>query len=228
MIILTTGQKNKRKAYIIELCEQQGVDYAKAQHFYADDFEEQSFESRVPVNTGLFGERECFVLHNVARELFLAKVLKHYADTEHLLIFSEDSVVKKDRETFQKYHAHIQEFEKEEKKEAKKYNTFALADLLGEKNKKKLWLAFREAVESGVSAEEIHGVLFWQLKTLALVKRGATDGMNDYVVRKNEVFAHYWTSKEIQTLANHFTKIYHQRDTYSTLEIEMEKLILSL
>ncbi len=228
MIILTIGQKNKRKAYIVELCEQQGVDYAQVQHFYADDFEEQSFESRVPVNTGLFGERECFVFHNVVREISLSKILKQYTDTEHILIFSEDSVVKKDREAFQKHKAHIKEFEKEEKEETKKYNTFALADLLGEKNRKKLWLAFREAVDAGVSAEEIHGVLFWQLKNLALVKQRATREMNAFVLRKNEVFAQKWTLEEIQNLANHFTKIYHNRDTYSTLEIEIEKLILLL
>jgi DNA polymerase III delta subunit len=228
MIVLLTGNKTEQKAYIKNLCEQQGILSERIQHFYSDDFEEKSFENIVPVNTGLFGERECFVLHNVTRDIPLKTILKDYASSEHILIFSEESILKKDRTAFEKIGANIKEFAKEEKKEEKKVNTFALADFLGEKNKKNLWLAFREAIESGESPESIHGILFWQMKNLALVKAGDTKEMSPYVARKNEVFARNWTTEEIQNFASQLTKIYHTRDTYSTLEIEIEKMILLL
>jgi hypothetical protein len=167
-------------------------------------------------------------LHNVTRDISLKTILKDYASTEHIVIFSEDGVLKKDKDIFEKIGAQVKEFTKEEKKEEKKFNSFALADFLGEKNKKNIWLTFREAMENGESPESIHGILFWQVKNLALLKAGDTNGMSSYVARKNEVFARLWTEREIQNLASQLTKIYHTRDTYSTLEIEIEKIILSL
>ncbi len=228
MITLITGNKTEQKKHIQKLCEQQNISYEQVRHFYADDFKERSFENLIPLNTGLFGERECFVFHDIVREIPLKTLLKNYADTEHILIFLEESVLKKDRSAFEKVGAEIQEFAKviEEKKET--FNTFALADLLGKKDKKNLWLAFRGAVEKGESPESIHGILFWQMKNLALVKNGDTKGMSPFVLRKNFVFAQNWTREAIQNFSSQLVRIYHQRDTYSTLEIEMEKMILGL
>jgi len=79
MIILLTGKKELQKKAIREICEQQNLDASSIQHFYVDDFSDFSFEQKIPVNTGLFGERECFVRLNdpvhVARQLLHAVVV---------------------------------------------------------------------------------------------------------------------------------------------------------
>ena len=229
MIHLLTGNKKERKNSITDICIQQGIKTGKVQHFYVDDFRDINFENSIPLNTGLFGERECFVFHESVRDLALKTILKNYSETEHILIFSEDSILKKDLTIFEKIGAGIQQFEKEQKIESAKYNTFALADLLGARDKKNLWLGFREAIGSGISAEEIHGIMFWQIKNLALVKTSSTNpGMSPFVYSKNQSFVNNYSLAEIQNLAGKMVKIFHTRDTYSTLEIDLEKIILGL
>lgn len=228
MIHLLTGNKKERKDFIKNICEQQGIDISTTQNLYSNDFKEVSFENTIPVYTGLFAERECFVVHDAVRDLAIKTILKNYSETDHILIFSEETILKKDLTSFEKIGADIKQFEKEQKIESQKYNTFALADLLGTRDKKNLWLGFREAT-STVSAEEIHGILFWQIKNLALVKTSNTNpGMSPFVYSKNQSFINNYTLAEIQDLAADMTKMFHTRDTYSTLEIDLEKVILEL
>ena len=228
MIHLLTGNKKERKDFIQNICKQQGLHSEQTQYLYADSFREQSFESLIPMNTGLFDERECFVIMDAVRDLPIKTILKKYDDTEHILIFSENSLLKKDLTVFEKINAQITEFSKETEDKKERYNTFTLADLFGARDKKNLWLGYRQAIDSGISVEEIHGILFWQLKNLALVKNGNTEKLSPFVLKKNESFVQNWTLEEIQNSVSELTKMYHMRDTYSTLEIDVEKLILSL
>lgn len=228
MIYLLAGNKKERKDFVRELCTQQGLDMEKIQNFYEGDFDNKSFEEIIPVNTGLFDERECFVIHDLVRDLKIKSILKDYSDTSHLIIFSEETILKKDLTSFEKAGVIVQQFEKEQKIDVKKYNTFDLADLLGRRDKKNLWLGFREAI-SQVSAEEIHGILFWQLKNLALVKNSNRNpGMSPFVYNKNQSFINNFSIEEIYSLSDIMVRVFHNRDTYSTLEIDLEKLILSL
>ncbi len=235
MIYLLTGNKKERKEYVQKLCKQQGIEILSVQNLYFDNFKEIPFENVIPENIGLFGEIECFVAHDCVRDLKIKDILKNYFETEHQLIFSEDSILKKDLTVFQKAGVTIQQFNSEKKIESEKYNTFALADLLGQRDKKSLWMAYRDAI-SNVSAEEIHGILFWQIKNLALVIKHnlsldagrQVQGMNSYVFKKNQSFVKNYSLDEIQELSKKMTEIFHKRDTYNTLEIDLEKLILSL
>ncbi len=229
MIYLITGNKKERKSFILKICEQQMLDLRQIQYFYSNDFSDTLFENIIPYNIGLFGERECFIINDSLCDLPIKTIIKEYKETEHILIFSEQFVLKKDREAFEKIGANIKLFEKEVEQKKEKFNTFALADLLGGRDKKKLWLAFHKAVNDGVSIEEIHGILFWQLKNLALVKTSNSNpGMNDFVYSKNKSFARNFSIKEVQDFSERMTKIFHSRDTYRTLEIDLEKFILDL
>ena len=228
MIYLLTGNKKERKEYIYNLCREQGIDIETIQHFYNDSFKEISFYDSVSADTGLFAERECFVFHDAVRDLEVKDILKNYLHTPHLLIFSEDSILKKDQNIFEKAGISLNEFSKEQKIEETKYNTFALADLLGKRDKKNLWLGFREAIEM-VSAEEIHGILWWQIKNLALVKKSTKNpGLSPFVYSKNQSFVKNFTDDEIKKMSHDLIHMFHTRDTYCTLEIDLEKFILSL
>ncbi|MCA9351664.1 hypothetical protein KC929_02705, partial [Patescibacteria group bacterium] len=80
------------------------------------------------------------------------------------------------------------------------------------------------------SPEEIHGILFWQVKNLALVQSssGQVPGMNPFVYRKTSGFVKNFTQAEIKDIARSLDNMFHNRDTYSTLDIELEKLILAI
>ena len=55
-----------------------------------------------------------------------------------------------------------------EKKE--RYNNFLLADAFADRNKKNLWICFRQAINKGVRMEELVGILFWKAKDMILKK----------------------------------------------------------
>ncbi|MCA9353191.1 hypothetical protein KC901_03345, partial [Patescibacteria group bacterium] len=79
------------------------------------------------------------------------------------------------------------------------------------------------------SPEEIHGILFWQVKNIALVHTSSTNpGMNPFVYKKTMHFAKNFSHKDIQGLSRSLAHMFHNRDTYSTLDVELEKFILSL
>jgi len=225
MLYLLHGKSDQRKEFIRNLATTQSL---TPQHIYDNDVQNTSIENLVSVQTGLFGDKELYVIHGLARTLDLKNILEEYAKSENFFIFSEDTVTKPIIKTFEKVSAIIQDFGKEEKVKENKFNMFSLTDTLGARDKKKLWLLFQQAVKNG-SPEEIHGILFWQIKNLALVKTSTTNpGMNPFVYKKTSTYAQKFTLEEIQKMARDLVYMFHNRDTYSTLDIELEKFILTI
>ena len=225
MLYLLHGKSESRKNFIRELVT--GLSLTP-QHIYDNDVQSVEIENLVSVQTGLFGDKGLHVIHSLARTLDIKNLLEGYAKSDNIFIFSEDTITKPITKVFEKYEATIQDFGKEEKKNENKFNMFSLTDTLGTRDKKNLWLLFQEAIKNG-SPEEVHGILFWQVKNLALVKTSQTNpGMNPFVYNKTSGYAAKFTLEEIQKMARDLVYMFHNRDTYSTLDIELEKFILAL
>ena len=225
MLYLLHGKSESRKNFIRELVT--GLSLTP-QHIYDNDVQSVEIENLVSVQTGLFGDKGLHVIHSLARTLDIKNLLEGHAKSDNIFIFSEDTITKPITKVFEKYEATIQDFGKEEKKNENKFNMFSLTDTLGTRDKKNLWLLFQEAIKNG-SPEEVHGILFWQVKNLALVKTSQTNpGMNPFVYNKTSGYAAKFTLEEIQKMARDLVYMFHNRDTYSTLDIELEKFILAL
>jgi len=54
------------------------------------------------------------------------------------------------------------------------FNTFALADALARRDRKQLWSLLQKASFHEIPAEEICGILFWQVKALALASEAGS------------------------------------------------------
>lgn len=224
MLYLVAGIPEKRKSLIHSLIPE-GM---TPQHIFDNDISEKDFLKSVSTQPGLFGDKELYVLHNLCRTLDLKHTLKVCAESENIFIFSEESITKKIHDEFSKHTEHIKDFGLIPKKEDKGFNIFALTDALGNRDKKYLWTLFQAAHETS-SPEEIHGVLFWQIKNLALVAFSeGNPGLKPFVYSKNKTFLKNYTKQEILSYAQLFTDMFHERDTYSSLNIELEKFILSL
>lgn len=97
-----------------------------------------------------------------------------------------------------------------EKKET--FNTFSLTDALLLKDKKTLWLKLTEAVQAGVSLEEIVGVLFWQIKILRLVEKSKSAdeaGQKPFVYQKAQRALAKFKPGELSELSRGLLKLYH-------------------
>ncbi len=92
--------------------------------------------------------------------------------------------------------------------------TFALADAVIARDKQKAFALFHRAIREGAAPEEIHGVLFWALKSMFLVKNGnssdATEGgVATYQWQKYLRYSAKWSSEELASRIRLFTQMFH-------------------
>lgn len=170
--------------------------------------------------------------------------LKKIADSQNIFIFVEPDINDKTLKKIEKYAEKVQELKSINsdtkiangsriiKNSGKNINNFVIADSLGERNIKKLWKLFTEAVREETSTEEIFGILWWQVKSMILASKTKTAhdaGMKDFPYNKSKRFAKNFTQAELSKLADSMMQIYHDsRRGGSELEIRLEKLILNL
>jgi DNA polymerase III delta subunit len=119
-----------------------------------------------------------------------------------------------------------------EKKKAEWGNNigFLLADAFGEKDRKSAWVLFQKAIRAGSSAEELHGTLFWQVKTMMLAKKTKSAeeaGLKLFPYGKAVRFAKNFKEEELAEILSRLVDMYHGiRMEGGELELEMEKFLL--
>lgn len=182
MIYLFAGDDFKKK---LANYENFSAKISKDAEFFSisnSNFGENIFESLLG-GAGLFNSKKIIFFSNILEkeentEAILNR-LSQMADSDDSFIFLEGKLGKVVLDAFKKARAEINYFElPKEKKE--KFNNFLLADALADRDKLKLWIYFRQAIDLGVSLEELVGVLSWKVKDMLLKK-------NFYKVKKEEL-----------------------------------------
>jgi hypothetical protein len=121
-------------------------------------------------STSLFGDSPSIFVENILGEgniAFNAKDLALLNESPTIFVFLEDKLLKKDEAKYKNY-ATIESFEEKSTKKASEFNTFAIADMYGSRDKIGTWVMYREAIEKGVEPEAISGIIFWKIKTMIL------------------------------------------------------------
>ena len=113
------------------------------------------------------------------REIIL-KSIKEISKSDNIFIFAEGKLDAGAVTKIGKSAEKIQEFTKPEKtlnkKEklaliGEKIDFFEFADALGRRDKRGLWVLYQDALAEQVPAEEVHGIFFWQVKSMLLAKK---------------------------------------------------------
>ena len=184
---------------------------------------------------GLFERKYIVFADNVfrseeAKEIVLGK-LKSLAESENIFIFLEDELGKTDLKELEKFAEKVQQFSGVAKKE-KPFNVFSLTEMLGRRDKRGLWVLYQKALAQGLAPEEIHGILFWQIKAMlaaVLVKSAEETGFKPFVFQKLRAFAKNYSVPELKNLSAKMVAVYHNsRRTGPSLDIALEKLILEI
>lgn len=189
---------------------------------------------------GLFENNYIVLLDNILEERDNAELLKNYAsyikEAEHIFILLEsdagaDSIKKIEKQAdsvkyFKEAGAGVKEKNKEQ------FNIFDMADALGKRDRKKLWIMLQEARGYEVSPEEMFGILFWQIKNILLVRSANTAeevGMKPFPFKKAKSFSKNFTTEELERLASELLYKYHQsRAGAGEADIELERFILNI
>jgi DNA polymerase III delta subunit len=166
-----------------------------------------------------------------SRELVVDRI-QEIAESPNIFIFFEGKLTKEVLKKLEKRAEKIQEYILEDAKPAEKSSFFPMADALGARDKKKLWILLRDALDKDAAAEELHGILFWQAKSMALAVRSssaAAAGLNPFVYGKAKRYADNWKDTELDALLSKLVHMYHRAHRGKTnFAIELEKLALDL
>lgn len=123
----------------------------------------------------LFGGNQTFVLEgalNSERGEEFVDLLEVFAESPHTFVFVEEKLLKAETEALTKVGAKI-EIVKAEKKEYR-FDNFGVAEALGKKDKKNLWLALMASWRAGEKPEAVAGLMAWkarQMKDVSLSRK---------------------------------------------------------
>lgn len=183
---------------------------------------------------GLFEQKHIVVLDTLLPQKNTKEAvmdsLSHLADSSSVFLLLEGALDAKTAAMIEK-HA-VKTFSFGEKKKAEWGNNigFLIADAYGAKDRKNAWVLFQKALRAGSSAEEIHGTLFWQVKTILLAKKTKSAeeaGLKPFPYGKAVRFAKNFSEAELEEILSRLVDMYHGiRMEGGELEIEIEKFLL--
>lgn len=187
------------------------------------------------VSQGLFEQKYTVVLDN----LFERKDVKEYVldrleglkESDQIFLFLEGKVDSVSLKKIEKHSEKTQEFEKATENKPQ-VNPFAITEGLLEKDKKKLWLNYIDLLEKGGVPEEIHGILFWQVKNMILASRATSTsetGLSPFVYKNALRGSRNYKTEELQQMSIDLVGMTHRvRNGDGELGIMMEKWMLEL
>ncbi len=187
------------------------------------------------VAQGLFEQKYTTVLDN----LFEKKDLKNYVmdrleemkESEQIFLMLESSIDAASLKKLEKFSEKVQEFEKKEDKKSN-INIFSITDGLVQKDKKKLWISYIDLLGKGAVAEEVHGILFWQVKNMILASRAGSageTGLSPFVYKNALTGARNYKNEDLQKMSGELMDMTHRvRQGQGELEIMIEKWVLGL
>ena len=132
-------------------------------------WEEMSADSLATLAStpALFGGARAFVLAGAlygGRGGEFLDMLGGLSASPHTFIFEEEKLLKAERTKLEKAGAKIEEH-KAPKKEWK-FDQFGVAQALGNKDKKKLWLSLMAAFAAGEKGEAVAGLMAWKARAM--------------------------------------------------------------
>ena len=95
-----------------------------------------------------------------------------------------------------------------------------------------MWLLLNDAKHAGISAEEIIGTLWWQLKSLRLVAQtsGADEaGLKPFVYKKAQQALGRYNESQLFTLSESLLRLYHDGHNGQTdIDLALERWVLTV
>jgi DNA polymerase III delta subunit len=191
---------------------------------------------------GLFENKFIIVLDHLLDNEEIAPVLlgqiEVMAASPNIFIVLQGKLDKDSLKRIEMHAEKIQEFDESVAQKAatakskERFNVFSLAEALGKRDRKNLWVLYRRALLENISPEEIHGTLFWQAKSIALARQAKSAkgaGMKDFPFGRAKTYANNFSEKESGELLDRLIHISHDsRRGLSDISLSLEELTLTV
>lgn len=198
-----------------------------------DSWSQERFENLIEAQ-GLFSQKNIIVLDSLFEEketeAVLAKSLSSLKQSKNIFVILEKSPLSALRSRIEKASEKTQSFDLPDEKEEKRPNVFGLTDAVSQGDRRKAWVLYEKFIRQGISPEEIHGALFWQVKALGLSlfsKTAQEAGLHPFVFSKSKNAAAKHGKEKIKEMLSSLVKMYHEsRRGGEDLEDALERFIL--
>lgn len=203
-----------------------------------ENFDESKIDEFIG-SQGLFENKYIIVFDNLfadkeVKEKILKK-LKEISKSQNIFIFLEEKLNKTELNRFEKYAEKIQKIDATQSLSAsgrKKFDIFSLTDAFGKRDKKQLWVLYQKAKLNNISDEEVHGILFWQVKSMILslnAKDAKESGLNPFAFRKSLGFLKNYSESELKKFSQLLVSLYHDtRKGIHEMDIALERFIIGI
>jgi hypothetical protein len=202
----------------------------------SQNWNQNAFEEYVG-GQGLFVQKSIVfadsLLEDKDTKEFLIEKVKDIAASGNIFIFLEGELDKKTLGKFEKSAEKVEEHSlKADTKKRQEFNVFSLTDALGRRDKKNLWVLYQKAKKAGIEDEQIHGTLFWQIKSMILAsesKSAGDAGLNPFVYSKASGFSKNFSKEELRQFSSELVSLYHNsRRGIHDMDVAMERFVLKI
>lgn len=188
---------------------------------------------------GLFERKFIVELSDVLADVKIRGEVSEWIEpigaSDNVFVWSEEKVDAKTLKKIEKHAVKVQEFNVAKKSFwGAGFNIFDLAKAFGEKDKKRMWVLLQEAYKNGMSPEEIHGTLHWQVRSILGVLShpdltAGELGMKPNVHTNAKRYGRNYTKETIAEHSRRMIQIYHgARMGGPPLNTSLEMWILGL
>jgi hypothetical protein len=201
-----------------------------------ENFSEEELQELIG-GQGLFSQKYIVDLRRLFESDETKEVAASFIDdiqkSENIFIWVEGELKKEELTLVEGRAEKLQEFKLSQKAQKKKEDTnlFPLGDALGKKDKKNMWLLYIDAL-ANADINQIHGILFWQVKNMLLALKTATPeeaGISPFPYKKAKQYAGNFSEDELQTMSADLVALAHDaRRGKHNFEIAVERWVLAL
>ncbi len=201
-----------------------------------ENWSEPQFDELL-VAQGLFEQKYTTVLDNLFEKKdiksFVMDKLEEMKESEQIFLMLESSIDAASLKKLEKFSEKIQEFDlPAQAGKRDNINIFSITDGLVQKDKKKLWISYIDLLGKGAVPEEVHGILFWQVKNMILASRASSateTGLSPFVYKNALSGARNYKTEDLQKMSGELVDMTHRvRQGKGELEVMIEKWVLSL
>jgi DNA polymerase III delta subunit len=133
------------------------------------------------------------------------------------------------RRALQKHATDLTELKAEAKE---KTDPFALGNAFAARDKKTLWIVLSRELAAGTPAEQLAGLLWYQLKSLrlaALTKTAEEAGMKDFPYKKAKAALTKYSLPEVERLSASLLSVYHEgHSEKGDMAVGLERWVLGV
>ncbi|MDO8520763.1 MAG: hypothetical protein Q7S52_01480 [bacterium] len=201
-------------------------------------FDDLSFDhtllSEALANVSLFGGRNIVVIDGILDNELGEEFYLTFRDLQNSsnLVFIRETAPKKELHALLKQAGEVKEFALPKAQEKK--SDFAVADAIAAKDKRSAWVEFTRQCRLGAKMEEVHGRIFWCVKTLYLCKTQTREeaiqaGVNKWNYQNYELKAKRFLRPELERKLSELKEMYHAaHESDGDLRIFLEQFLLKL